>query len=459
MKSRGGYNILLKGRPNGTVEPLLEPDVLYLPLQSRRFTFSKLCVEDSERVRAGQILAQDPLNYSVPLLAPRAGTVRLDDTENHITLEDVTKAAEEPYYPAEELLHVPKDMGSAGMKRYKLLMLGAWQFLRDAHTGELPDPFGTPRAVIVSTVHLEPFVARGDVQIHKRLSSFARGLEHLQSLLEYQPIYLVMPDIKSEFISRVRELLRGYAWVRLVLIPLRYGLDHFAVLARRLGLKRDPQQPVWALRGAGLLAIDRALTLSRPCDVRIVSIGGPAVESPVHLRTMPGYPLQAILDSRVSSNSVRVINGGVLTGATIPPDQMGLDTECEGLTVLPEHKERQFLGFMRPGFDRRSYSNCFASLCRRSFREPLTTALRGEPRPCISCGFCEEVCPVRIMPHLIHKYLYQDAIEEAEQAGVSLCVGCGLCSFVCPSKIELRAQLLQAQETIRSELPVEEVQV
>jgi Na+-transporting NADH:ubiquinone oxidoreductase subunit A len=456
VKSRGGYSVLLEGRPEGEIEVLPEPEVLYLPLWSRRFSFSEVSVEEGERVHSGQVMAKDPQNYSVPLLAPRSATVRLNQSENHIALEDVTRITEEQYHPAEELVHIPRGIGSAGMKRYKLLMLGAWQFLQDAHTGDLPDPFGTPRAVIVSTVQLEPFLARGDVQIRKRLQALSRGLEQLQSLLEYQPIYLVMPDIESELASWLREMLRGYAWLQLVLIPRRYGLDNFAVLARHLGLKQNAQQPVWAVGVAGILAMDRALTVSRPCEVRIVSIGGPQVGSPVHLKAMPGYPLEKILESRLSPGPVRVLNGGVMTGQEMDSRQRGLDVECVGLTVLPELSERHFIRFVRAGWDHRSYSNCFLSLLRGAFPEGFTTGLQGELRACISCGFCEEVCPARIMPHLIHKHLYQGELEEAEKIGLQLCVRCGLCSFVCPSKIELREQLVEAQETLRTELQGED---
>jgi len=55
------------------------------------------------------------------------------------------------------------------------------------------------------------------------------------------------------------------------------------------------------------------------------------------------------------------------------------------------------------------------------------------------------------MPYLIHKYLYRDLIEEAEEARLDLCVRCGLCSFVCPSKIELRKQFIEAQKLIVKE--------
>ena len=72
-------------------------------------------------------------------------------------------------------------------------------------------------------------------------------------------------------------------------------------------------------------------------------------------------------------------------------------------------------------------------------------------RPCVSCNFCEEVCPARIMPHLLHRYLYSDLITEAEQARIDLCVQCGLCSYVCPSKLELKQDFAEAMELIQEE--------
>ena len=91
-----------------------------------------------------------------------------------------------------------------------------------------------------------------------------------------------------------------------------------------------------------------------------------------------------------------------------------------------------------------------ALLPRRA--EGLTTGLRGELRPCVACGYCQEVCPAGITPHLIHKSLYhQDDLEAAEQLRVDLCVRCGLCSFVCPSKIELTEQFISAQDALAVE--------
>jgi Na+-transporting NADH:ubiquinone oxidoreductase subunit A len=427
-----------------------ESQVLYLPLRSARFTFTDIRVENGQKVSSGDILATDPDNYAVPLLAPRAGIARLNAVENHIVLENTARLEEHADIAEKEMLHAERELGAAGIKRYKLLSLGAWQFFYDAFTGALPDPLGTPQAIIVSTLSLEPFLTRGDVQIHKRLLNFTRGLEHLQSLLEYQPIYLVMPNISSEFANLIRNQIRGYALVKMLEVPLIYPYDHFAILARRLNFKSG-EGPVWGVRTEGVLAVDRALTLTKPCTVRIVTIGGIGINMPTHMKVMPGYPIQKIKDKYVFEPMARVINGGILTGNILPEDILGVDTECRGITILREQEEREFLGFIRPGWNRHCYANCYLSSLRKKFSEQLTTGLRGELRPCISCNFCEEVCPAGIMPYLIHKYLYANLIEEAEQARVDLCVECGLCSYVCPSKIDLRTQLIDAKALIAKE--------
>jgi Na(+)-translocating NADH:ubiquinone oxidoreductase A subunit len=287
--------------------------------------------------------------------------------------------------------------------------------------------------------------------LREAIDSFCRALEHLQSLLEYQPIYHALPDNRSAFARRVRDVLRGYAWIQLVQVPLRYPMDHFTLLARTLGLKRDPDRPVWALRTEGVLAVDRVCSDGLPCTDRVVSVAGPGVTDPTHVAAMIGYPIAALRAVHVANGPVRVIKGGALTGEPIPDNQQGLDTECTSLTILPEPASRELLGWIRPGRSRRSYSHGFVGNLRRVFAERFTTALRGERRPCVSCGFCEQVCPAGIMPQVIHKYLHQDLLDDVEAAGADLCVECGLCSYVCPSKIELRRQIIDAKEAIRRE--------
>ena len=94
---------------------------------------------------------------------------------------------------------------------------------------------------------------------------------------------------------------------------------------------------------------------------------------------------------------------------------------------------------------------CFASRFTGAHDSQISNSLRGEIRPCIACGLCEKVCPSGLLPQVLHRYLYRDAIDEAEAAGIDLCVECGLCTYVCPSKLELKKQFLDAAAQIRLE--------
>ena len=419
-----------------------EPGELHLPLASRRFHFRDVHVADGQEVRQGEPVATDPDHYGLPLLAPRAGTARLGEGE--VVLTHVTEEQEEAYQEQEPGEHASKLPGPAARRRQTMLDLGAWQYFSDACTAD-------PSAVIASTVQLEPFSARGDVQIEKRLGAFTRGLEHIQSLLEYQPIYLIVPDVQDELAHRVHERVRGYAHVKVHLIPLDYPFDDPALVARELRLTGE-EGPVWSIQARGVLAVDRAMTQSRPVTVRIVAVGGPGVGRPTHVKALVGYPVEKILAACDVHENVRVIAGGALTGEQWPEGRVGLDAECSSLTVLPDDPPREFLGFARAGWDRQSVHRCYLSRLRKPFAEELTTRLRGERRACVACSACEEVCPAGIRPHLIHKYLYEDALEEAEAARIDLCVECGLCSYVCPSKIELLEQFREAKVAIAREL-------
>ncbi len=132
MNFNGGYNILLEGKPSPVVDRLPEPKKLYLPLRSRRFFFNEICVEDGQQVNAGDIIARNPKNFALPLLAPRGGTVELKTVANHVVLTDIFPPDKKVHIPEKRLPHIAQELGTAGIKRYKLLSLGACQFFYDA---------------------------------------------------------------------------------------------------------------------------------------------------------------------------------------------------------------------------------------------------------------------------------------------------------------------------------------
>ncbi len=422
MKFDGGYNVMLEGEPSKGIAPYEKPDKLYLPLFSDQVDFSLLLqVEHGETVNKGHILAKDPVNYSVPLLAPMGGTVNLEVAERHIVLEDLHAAENSA---AESV--VDED------PRQTLVRLGVWSSITRLDNNKIPDPEKVPENLIVPVSRFEPYFPDPETVLDDAADQFARGLEHLHKILDDTRIVLIVADNDATVKSLLQKSAADHrGWLTLHEVPGIYPFDSPALAAQLL--KHNPEK-TWTADVQTIIAAQAAIEDQHPYVKRIVSVSGPMVESPRHCQVPLGYPL-ANLFLRDGEIPLRIVNGGVLTGTALEADQLGLDCSCQALTVLEEITDHEVLAFVQPGFSKRSYSNTFASFFKPLFKEKFTTALGGEARPCVFCGFCESVCPAGIIPHLIYRYLDNDRPEDAYRVEFDKCIDCGLCSYVCVSKI------------------------
>jgi Na+-transporting NADH:ubiquinone oxidoreductase subunit A len=266
-------------------------------------------------------------------------------------------------------------------------------------------------------------------------------------------IHLVLTELSDPAAQRLRKETAGQAWLRIETVPVRYPVEHPHALCRALrrsDKRSKPGEVLWVLDVQAVQAIGACMGEGIPLHERIVAVGGPGASKPSHVRARVGTRLDRFLDGTELAATQCVLRGGLFRGTPVTAGA-AVGYGDDAFFVLPRPAEREFLGFVKPGFDRVSILPCFASRLTGAVDRTLTTSLRGERRPCIACGLCEDVCPVGLMPQVLHRYLHRDAIDEAERTGLPLCIHCGLCSYVCPSKIELRHQFSEAQERLLRE--------
>ncbi len=456
MKMYGGHLPRIAGRPPSAVTALSVPSTLLISL--RRFgSLYRVAVRDGGFVRCGETLAEHSVpGGTVALPAPANGIVHPAGADQsrpeHLHLE----VTDPVVHPLQDAKTAPQRL-TAGDLRQRLARGGVWPYFWSSRTGGMPALTGEeiPRAVIVNGVVVEPFRTRGKVVLRHSWHRIIKGIEFLPRLMQdYATVEIVLADKRDPVAQAMYRELAGHAWVRFHPVPLVYPIENPRVLwkaLRRSNRELQADDPVWVIDMQGMEALGAWMAEGIPPHSRIVAVGGPGHPHPKHLSARIGTPVTSLLWDCPARSQVQILRGGLLQGIPVDPESDAVGFDDDAFFLLPKASKREFLAFIRPGFDRTSMSPCFASRLTGARDSHISTSLRGERRPCIACGRCEEVCPARLMPQVLHRYLYREAIDETAAAGLDRCVACGLCSYVCPSKIDLQNQFSEAKQQLLSE--------
>jgi Na+-transporting NADH:ubiquinone oxidoreductase subunit A len=213
------------------------------------------------------------------------------------------------------------------------------------------------------------------------------------------------------------------------------------------------KKTVWYLNYQDVIAVGKFFVSGRVPVDRVISVAGPVHKNPRLLRTRLGAGIAELVAGELQEGDNRIISGSVLSGRMAVGPYAYLGRYHLQISALAEGRERTFLGWQRPGFDKFSIKRAFASAFFRSGqRFPLTTSLEGSRRAMVPIGMYESVMPLDIEPTFLLRALIVDDIEQARALG---CLeldeeDLALCTFVCPGKYEygpmLRRNLAQIEK-------------
>lgn len=458
MNFKGGYTFKITGRPSSLIEDMAVPSNLTINLKRCGFHF-KPVVNNGQSVEFGDILAETNGNTE-PVLkipAPASGTISFDDGENSspdvLLLKETT-----PEVLTDKYDHFVPERITREALCNQLVTGGIWPFLWSSKTQSMPSLHeeDLPRAIIVNCLVTEPFRARGRVILRHSWHDIITGIKFLARLLsEYGSIEIVLTHEHDPIARMMYSDLAGFAWVKFHSMPLRYPIESPHILNRVIRKRNhwnNKQDTIWVIDVQNVKTIGMMLAHGIPLHNRIIALGGPGCPHPKHVHTRIGTPLRDLMNpDEIDLDKVVVLRGGFLTGEPVDFLTESVQSDDDAFFFMPAPWHRELLSFVRPGIFRRSIFPCFLSLLIGTPDKEITTSLRGEQRPCIACGMCEQICPVGLLPQILHRYIYRDALEEVEKMGISLCIDCRLCSYICPSKIELAEQFAKAKEQIREE--------
>ena len=208
---------------------------------------------------------------------------------------------------------------------------------------------------------------------------------------------------------------------------------------------------VYYLSMQDLLSIVRTYNSSKYDFDKIISCGGTGIEKPSYYKIKRGSLIRDIIRV-VDEEKYRIISGDVLSGTTTSLDN-SLNSFDETLSVIPEIKDREFVGWALPGLKKYSLSNTFVSSGVGLEEADLKTGLNGSIRAIIPFGRWESVLPMYIYPDFLIKSILAQDIDQMEKLGIYECdpEDFALCAFACQSKVEVSQIISDGLELIERE--------
>lgn len=402
-----------------------------------------LLVAEGERVRLAQPLFADKKFPKVLYTSPAAGRVAAihrGERRTFLSLVieiDGTQESTFADWSAGQLGGL-----SAEEIEGQLLASGLWTALRTRPYSKVPAPGTRPAALFVTAMDSNPLAADPLVAIGERTAEFDAGLTVLRALTTGKVYLCKRPEAKIAAPQGIT--VAEFSGCH----PAGLAGTHIHFLERV-----DQQRTVWHLGYQDVIAIGHLFLTGRILTERIVALGGPAVKKPRLLRTRLGACLSELLAGQLHDGDNRIVSGSLLSGRSSTPELDFLGRYHNQICVLGEDRQRQFLGWCLPGFNRFSVKKVFAAslLPRRPL--PLTTSTHGSRRAMVPIGAFEKVMPLHIKATWLLRTLLTLDTDLAQDLG---CLeldeeDLALCSFVCSGKLDYGQHLRQTLRRIEEE--------
>jgi Na+-transporting NADH:ubiquinone oxidoreductase subunit A len=447
IRIKQGLNIPIAGAPEQKIHP--GPAVQTVGVLGRDYHAYKrlptLLVSEGERVRLGQPLVRGKHLTSVTTTSPGSGVVEYIERGARRFLETIAirlDGDDEETFNAWRPEELPGL--NATQVRENLLASGLWLAFRTRPYSLVADPETEPHAIFVTAIDTNPLAADPAVVIADAPTDFANGLTVLSRLIPGKVHVCKAAGAAIDTGTAANLQVTEFSG------PHPAGLPgtHIHFLA-----PVSAQRTVWHLNCQDVIAIGRLFTSGRLSTERVVALCGPAVFNPRLLRTRLGANTNELVKDELRRGESRVISGSILSGDQAVGRTAFLGRYHQQVSVLREGREREFLGWMAPGFNKYSASKVFISslFMKRRFR--LTTSQNGSPRAMVPTGTFERVVPLDILPTQLLRAL---VVQDTETA---LGLGCleldeedlALCTFVDTGKYDYGTILRDNLRRIRKE--------
>lgn len=403
------------------------PPRIILPVRQHIGIPSVPVVRKGDHVLKGQRIADADGYVSIPLHASTSGTViDIDDYpvphagEHTATCIVIEPDGEDRWFdiqPTDDYLSVDPRQLQEIIRSCGITGLGGAGF--PAHVKLNEGVVNVVDTLIINGVECEPYITCDDRLIQEKAHYVVSGTRMIRHAVQAKHCVIAVEDDMPEAYEALSR------WVdpdiELIKVPTRYPAGGEKQLITTITGKEVPSGGLAIHIGvvvqnvATAAAVYRAVTRGEPLISRYITITGD-VKTPRNLQVLLGTPVRDCLEAcgYEPDERHRIILGGPMMGMHIRN------------TDIPVIKT----------------TNCILV----NETEPVP-----QEQPCIRCGKCFEVCPVRLMPQELYWHAKSDNLEQSQNYHIFDCIECGCCSYVCPSQIPLVQYFRYSKSRIAAE--------
>ena len=426
IKVRRGLDLPISGAPKQDIHD--GPKTSQVALIGSDFHGMKptMEVKVGDSVSKGQLLFTDKKNLGVKFTSPSSGTVvEINRGEKRVFQSlvidiDGDEKITFPSYDADKL-----DSLSRQQVVDNLVDSGQWVSFKTRPYSKIPAIDSAPASIFVNAMDTNPLAADPQVIIAERQQDFANGLKVIAKLTE----------------GSVNLCVEGNSSVTAENVAVHsFSGPHPAGLSGTHIHYIDPvsaDKTVWTINYQDVIAIGALFTTGEIDNRRVVALGGPQVTEPRLIRTILGANLNQLVIGELENDENRIISGSVLSGRKAAGNFAFLGRYHNQVSVIREGREREFLHYLRAGFNKHSALPIFAAGLKKKLFN-MTSSTNGSERAMVPVGGYENVTALDILPIQLLRALIVGDTEMAQKLG---CLeldedDVGLYTYVCVGKYE-----------------------
>lgn len=402
-----------------------------------------MAVQVGDVVKVGQLLYSDKKTEGINYTSPASGEVVAINRGNRRVFQSVViKVAGEDYQSFSKHLGTGASDYNADSLKALLLESGMWPALRRRPYSKVAVPSETPSSLFITAVDTHPLAADPQVVIAEKKESFALGVKLLSKLAPKTFLCVAKgSSISAEGENVTRHEFSGPHPAGLVGTHIHF-LDSVS-----------EKKVVWHIGYQDVIAVGELVKTGKLYTDRVVAVAGPVARNPRLVKTRLGACLTELCKEEIFDDAeIRRVSGSVFGGrvANGPFDYLG--RFHNQVSLLKEGREREFLGWHSPGFDKFSVKPIYLSkLLGKKFG--FNTNTNGSHRSIVPIGSFEKVMPLDIEPTFLMRYLFSNNTEMCVKLGALELdeEDVALCTFVDPCKNDFGPKLREKLTIIEKE--------